>query len=180
MACIFIFFSLIAAVNDFRKPIIKTPLKDMQSPKNADLQLALVMTADPLPDITWTKDGKKMSDADKEAQLKREVKELEHGLKEIRYFVHLSSARHCDTGNYEFKAKNKYGEAESSCRLDILLKPEIEGFKDQISVPNMSVTFEVNVYANPKPKVIWTKGGQNLCSNDNCEVIADAEREVYT
>lgn len=167
------------AVAEYRKPIIKSPLKDIQSPKGAQLQLALVMTADPLPDITWLKDGQKIGDSEG-VQLKKEVKELEHGLKEIKYFLNFPAGRHCDTGNYEFKAKNKYGQVESSARLDILLKPEIEGFKDQTSVPNQSVTFEVNVFANPKPKVTWTKNGANLCNNDNCEVIADVEREIYT
>lgn len=137
------------------------------------------MTADPLPDVTWFKDGKQVTEDDG-VKIKKEVKELEHGLKEIKYYLSFSAGRHSDTGNYEFKAKNKYGSAESSARLDILVKPEIEGFKDHVSVPNQTVVFEVSVFANPKPKVTWTKDGQNLCNSDNCEVIADVEREVYT
>lgn len=173
------FILTIVAVAEYRKPIIKTPLKDVQSPKNAQLALSLVMTADPLPDVTWFKDGKQVSDGDG-VQLKKEVKELEHGLKEIKYSLVFAAGRHCDTGNYEFKAKNKYGSVDSSARLDILVKPEIEGFKDQVSVPHQTVVFEVSVFANPKPKVTWTKDNQNLCNSDNCEVIADVEREVYT
>lgn len=105
---------------------------------------------------------------------------MEHGLKQIAYKLTFPAGRHRDTGNYRFVAKNKYGEAESSARLDILLQPEIENFKDQTSVPAQTVTFEVNIYANPKPKVIWTKDGQNLCNSDNCEVIADVANESYT
>lgn len=112
--------------------------------------------------------------------MKKEVTELDHGLKEVRYFLDFPAGRHCDTGNYAFHAKNKYGEVESSARLDILLKPEIENFKDQTSVPNQTIQFEVNIYANPKPKVTWTKNDKNLCSSDNCEVIADMQKEVYT
>lgn len=141
--------------------------------------MTVVLTAEPLPDIIWTRDGKQLSDADG-VKIKKEVKELEHGLKEITYQLHFPAGRHCDTGNYRFVAKNKYGEAESSGRLDILLKPEIDGFKDQTSVPAQTVTFDVNIYANPKPKVVWTKDGKNLCNSDNCEVIADVQRESYT
>lgn len=164
---------------EYRKPIIKQPLKDLQSPKDEALTLVVVLTAEPLPDISWLQDGKQLSDADG-VQITKEVKELEHGLKEIKYMLHFPAGRHRDTGNYRFVVKNKYGEAESSARLDILLKPEIENFKDQTSVPAQTVTFEVNIYANPKPKVIWTKDGQNLCNSDNCEVIADVQRESYT
>lgn len=51
--------------------------------------------------------------------------------------------------------------------------------KDQTSLPFHQVIYEVSVHANPKPKVIWTKNGENLCNNDNCEVIADVEKEIY-
>lgn len=167
-------------VADYRKPIIKTPLKDGQSPKNQPLTLALVLTAEPLPEVTWTKDGKPLVESAGGPQMKKEVTELDHGLKEVRYFLDFPAGRHSDTGNYAFHAKNKYGEVESSARLDILLKPEIENFKDQTSVPNQTIQFEVNIYANPKPKVTWTKNDKNLCSSDNCEVIADMQKEVYT
>lgn len=140
------------------------------------------MTADPLPDITWLKDGREVKEGDgvTDPQIKKEVQELEHGLKEIKYFLYFPAGRHVDTGNYEFKAKNKFGSIESSARLDILVKPEIEGFTEQTSVPHQTVVFEVTIRANPKPKVAWTKGNKNLCNSDNCEVIADVEREVYT
>lgn len=168
-----------AAVAEYRKPIIKQPLKDMQSPKDKEFTLVVILTAEPLPEIAWTRDGKQLSDADG-VQISKEVIELEHGLKEIKYMLHSTGGRHCDTGNYRFVAKNKYGEAESGARLDVLLQPEIENFKDQTSVPSQTVTFETNIYANPKPKVIWTKDGKNLCNSDNCEVIADVQRESYT
>lgn len=109
-------------------------------------------TADPLPEITWLKYGEKLEES-LDVQIKQEVKDLQHGLKEIKYYLYFPAGRHCDTGSYTLQAKNKYGSVETSAHLDILLKPEIEGFKDQISVPFKTVTFEVNIHANPKPKV---------------------------
>lgn len=146
------------------------------------MSFGAVLTADPLPEIIWLKDGIEIKEGTdgQDVQIKKEVKELDYGLKEVRYFLYFPAGRHCDTGNYTIKAKNKYGYAECSARLDILVKPEIEGFKDQTSVPYKTIVFEVNVFANPKPKVTWTKGKENLCNNDNCEVIADIEKEVYT
>lgn len=114
-----------------------------------------------------------------EAKITTEVKELEHGLKEITYAIKFPAGRHVDTGDYTLKVKNKYGSAESSARLDIFLKPEIEGLKDQSTEPGHTVVFEAVVKANPKPKVTWTRGAENLHSNENCEVIIDLEKELY-
>lgn len=127
------------------------PLKDVQSPKNAPLELAAVITADPLPEITWLKYGEILEET-LDVQFKQEVKDLQHGLKEIKYYLYFPAGRHCDTGSYTLQVKNKYGSVETSAHVDILLKPEIEGFKDQISVPFKTVIFEVNIHANPKPK----------------------------
>lgn len=167
------------AVADYRKPILLKPLQDVQSPKNQPLEFACVITADPLPDVTWLKDGAVLEET-LDVQFKKTVKELEHGLKEIKYYLYFPAGRHIDTGSYTIKATNKFGTVESSAHIDILLKPEIEGFKDQLSVPFKTVTFEVKIYANPKPKVTWTRGKLNCCNIDNCDVIADVENELYT
>lgn len=170
---------IFSAVAEYRKPILIKPLQDTQSPKNAPLEFACVITADPLPDIVWLKDGKVLTES-LDVQFKQTVKDLQWGLKEIKYALYFPAGRHCDTGNYTIQAKNKFGAVESSAHLDILLKPEIEGFKDQISVPFKSIVFEVDIHANPKPKVTWTKGKVNCCNIDNCQVIADVEKEHYT
>lgn len=167
------------AVADFRKPILIQPLKNTQSPKNAPLEFACQITADPLPDITWYKCGEPLTES-LDVQFKHSIKGLEHGLKEIKYYLYFPAGRHCDTGSYTLKGSNQFGSFETSAHLDILLKPEIEGFKDQISVPSQSVTFEVQIYANPKPKVTWTRNNVNCGNIDNCNVIADVEKEVYT
>lgn len=118
--------------------------------------------------------------ADNFIQMKTEIKELEYNLKEITYTLYIAEARHYDTGNYTFRAKNKYDIAESNCRLDVLLKPEIENFHDITVEPFTQGVFQVLIKANPKPKVVWTKDGINLCNVDNCDVIADVEKEIYT
>lgn len=77
------------------------------------------------------------------------------------------------------KVKNKFGEFTSGGWIDILSKPEIVGLKDQNSIPFETVCFDAIVYANPKPKVSWTRANENLSNNDNCQVIADVESEKY-
>lgn len=170
----------VIACNEYRRPNIKRRfLENVQAAKDTEVNLIITLTADPIPDVTWLQNGKEIS-ADHYRVITSSVGELEHNLKEITYTMKFPKARHVDTGNYVVKLKNKYGETEDSCRVDILLKPEIEGLQDKKCLPYEQVMFQATVYANPKPKVTWTKDGQNLCNNDNCDVIADVEKEVYT
>lgn len=155
------------------------PLQNVQSPKNAPLEFGCLITADPMPDTVWYKYGEPIQES-LDVQFKHIIKELEHGLKEIKYYLFFPAGRHCDTGSYTLKGSNKFGSFDTTAHLDILLKPEIEGFKDQITVPYQSVTYEVSIYANPKPKVTWSRNNINCGNIDNCNVIADVEKEVYT
>lgn len=61
-----------------------------------------------------------------------------------------------------------------------MLKPEVIGLKDQDLEPYEQAVFHVIIHANPKPKVVWTRNGENLCNIENCDVISDVEKEAYT
>lgn len=63
--------------------------------------------------------------------------------------------------------------------IDVLAKPEISGLDDRKCLPGDTICFEALVEANPKPKVTWTRGNENLCNNENCEVIADVDADKY-
>jgi len=67
----------------------------------------------------------------------------------------LYLGRHADTGEYTINAKNKYGTGESSARLDIILKPEIEPMKDLTVIPFDHAEFVTVVHANPTAEIIW-------------------------
>ncbi|XP_061508158.1 obscurin isoform X8 [Anopheles gambiae] len=164
---------------EYRRPKFMKGLQNISVHKNEPVTLSVTLTSDPEPEITWLQNGNEVK-ADDYIVLKTEIKELEYNLKEITYTLHIDQARHYDTGDYTFQAKNKYDVSESNGRLDVLLKPEIENFRDTTVLPFTQGVFQVLVKANPKPKVTWTKDGLNLCNNDNCDVIADIEKEVYT
>lgn len=170
----------VIACNEFRRPNIKRHfLQSVEAAKDSEVILVLTLTADPIPDLTWFQNGKEIS-ADQYRVISSSVGELEHNLKEITYNLKFPKARHADTGDYSVKLTNKYGSTEDSCRVDILLKPEISGFQDKKCLPYEQVIFQATVLANPKPKITWTKDGENLANSDNCDVIADVEKEVYT
>ncbi|XP_037951991.1 obscurin isoform X2 [Teleopsis dalmanni] len=165
-------------VAEYRKPILKKKLEDVETIKDKEVLLTVVFTADPLPEIIWFKDGKIVK-ADEALLLKVEAKELEYGLKEYTCSLVLPKSRHTDSGRYEVIIKNKYGEVESNCVVNIKSKPEILNLKDASCVPFETVCFNAEVIANPKPKVTWTKGNENLCNKSNCEVIADVDADKY-
>ncbi|XP_058829179.1 obscurin isoform X2 [Topomyia yanbarensis] len=164
---------------EYRRPKISKGLENISVNKNEPITMTVTLTADPEPEISWIQNGIEVH-ADNFVQMKTEIKELEYNLKEITYTFYIAEARHYDTGDYTFRAKNKYDINESNGRLDVLLKPEIENFTDITVMPFTQGVFQVLVKANPKPKVTWTKDGINLCNVDNCDVIADVEKEIYT
>lgn len=155
-----------------------TDMKDIETTKDTVVALQVTVTADPVPDVTWTKNGVELK-GDGYLQTKCDVKELEHGLKEITYSVYIPGARHEDTGDYAVQIKNKHGIAESKAHLEVRSKPEVVGLKDQYAEPFDKITYECKVIANPKPKVVWSKNGENLCNNDHYDVIADIEHDSY-
>lgn len=169
---------IILACNEFRRPNLKKGLSDIKVPKDQSVEFVVELTADPLPDITWLHDNVKIEDNRMKYDIQQE--ELEHSLKKIRYSMVIPAGVHTDTGIYTFKATNKYGALETSCRLDVLLKPEISGLKNCESLPYKQVVFQATVLANPKPKITWLRNDTNLCNVANCDVIADIEKEHYT
>jgi len=94
-------------------------------------------------------------------------------------YIYLITAEIKDSGRYELKVKNKYGELATSGWIDVLAKPEISGLNDTKCLPGDTICFEALVQANPKPKVSWTRGNENLCNHENCEVIADVDADKY-
>lgn len=171
--------SLYTACKEYRRPKLSKGLEDISVHKNEPITLSVTLTADPEPEISWIQNGTEVQ-ADNFIQMKTEIQELEYNLKQITYTLYIAEGRHYDTGNYTFRAKNKYDINESNCRLDVLLKPEIENLSDITVEPFTQGVFQVLIKANPKPKVTWTKDGINLCNVDNCDVIADVEKEIYT
>lgn len=171
-------FLRFVACNEFRRPNLKKGLEDKKSPKDEAIAFTVELTADPLPDITWLHNGVKIEDHRMKYDIKEEV--LEHNLKKLTYTMTIPSGAHTDTGSYTFKAANKYGALETSCRLDVLLKPEISGLKNAAVPPYHQVLFQATILANPKPKVCWLRNETNLCNVANCDVIADVEKEQYT
>ncbi|XP_050346614.1 obscurin isoform X2 [Nymphalis io] len=168
----------VSPVADLRKPIFTAPLEAQRVMQREPVTLKAVCTADPLPHVAWLLNGKELT-PDATLVVNEESKELDHGIKECTFTLHIPTGRHTDTGIYTVQAKNKYGIGESSARLDILLRPEVEPLKDITIVPFEETTFITKIRANPVAEVKWSKDGYVIQPSTRHEIIEDREAETF-
>lgn len=155
-----------------RGPKIKKPLSDLEIIKGQKVVWSITLIADPVPDVEWTCDGKVVN-----ADFTTDSLEITNGLKECTFTMIIPTSELSDTGLYRVKATNKFDSAECSANLDIVMKPEIEGFHDITVIPSMEAMFEVIIKAVPKPKITWTLNGKDLAER---ELVNLTSEEVET
>nr|XP_037866814.1 obscurin isoform X5 [Bombyx mori] len=164
--------------SELRKPKFTQPLEAQRILQREPVSLQAVCTADPQPHVSWLLNGVELT-PDATIVTSADTKDIEHGLKECTFTLQIPTGRHADTGNYTIQAKNKYGVGESSARLDILLRPEIEGLKDVSAVPYEETTFVANVRANPIAEIQWSKDGYVIKPSSHIEISEDKDAEKY-
>nr|XP_049692295.1 obscurin isoform X6 [Helicoverpa armigera] len=168
--------------SELRKPKFTSPLEAQRVMQKEPVTMQAVCTADPQPHVSWLLNGNELTPS-ANIITSADTKDLEHGLKECTFTLQIPTGRHTDTGEYTIVAKNKYGVGESSARLDILLRPEIEGLKDVTAVPYEETTFIANVRANPIAEVKWHKDGYEIQPTGRYDIVSDmggaGEAEVH-
>ncbi|XP_035445114.2 obscurin isoform X6 [Spodoptera frugiperda] len=164
--------------SEFRKPKFTSPLEAQRVVQKEPVSLQAVCTADPLPHVAWLLNGVELTPS-ATIVTSADSKDLDHGLKECTFTLQIPTGRHTDTGEYTIQATNKYGVGESSARLDILLRPEIEGLKDVTAVPFEETTFIANVRANPIAEVKWHKDGYVIQPSSRYDIVEDVANEKY-
>ncbi|XP_025423037.1 obscurin isoform X4 [Sipha flava] len=144
-----------------RGPKIRKPLSDLEITKGQKVTWSITLIADPVPEVEWTCNGKEVN-----ADFTVDSTEIANGLKECIFTMTIPTSQLGDTGVYRVKATNKFDSTECSARLDIVMKPEIEGFHDITVVPSMEAVFNAIIKAVPKPKIIWTVNGKDLAERE--------------
>ncbi|XP_022821456.1 obscurin isoform X5 [Spodoptera litura] len=164
--------------SELRKPKFTSPLEAQRVLQKEPVSLRAVCTADPRPHVAWLLNGVELAPS-ATVVTSADTKDLDHGLKECTFTLQIPTGRHTDTGEYTIQATNKYGVGESSARLDILLRPEIEGLKDVTAVPFEETTFIANVRANPIAEVKWHKDGYVIQPSSRYDIVEDLANEKY-
>ncbi|XP_020711856.2 obscurin isoform X2 [Athalia rosae] len=166
---------IVAPVSEYRKPRFVEPLKDISTALEKPVELKAILLADPIPDVSWSHGDEEISPKNENVTLKLESKKVEDGLNECAVTLSIPNCSNKDIGEYTLRVRNKWGKDESSARLDILLRPEIEEFKDLDAAPDELTQWEVIVKGNPKPIIMWEKDGSVLQYDDRIKIVEDVK-----
>lgn len=78
---------------EYRRPTLKQGLSDLSLHKGEAINLTVIFTADPAPQITWLKDGKPLTSED-HRKVTVNKKDLEHGLLEYTCSVQMAASKY--------------------------------------------------------------------------------------
>ncbi|CAH0745798.1 unnamed protein product, partial [Diatraea saccharalis] len=145
-------------------PTVEKPLKDLISTPNEDVELTCIFGGIPQPKVAWSRNGKSLKTA--KASYVNRVATL------------VVTASETTEGVYKCVATNEHGEAETSCTLEVQLKPIIHVAEREIN-QKLRVGEEWSVTANiqgiPKPSVIWNRNGAKIEKSKEIEITTEEE-----
>lgn len=135
------------------KPEFMQGLEDRECLEGASIQMDVVISGNPIPEIKWFKDGKELSTTDGNVMIEKESDTV--------YILTIDKVTKESTGNYECVIKNRVGESKSTGALNFLSPPVFEKDLDTEStgVEGEEGILEVIVSAHPRPSVCWYKNG---------------------
>ena len=110
----------------------------------------------PLPDVTWTKDGKEVKPSDRV-----EIKKTPDGLCSLT----IQNATPDDKGVYKVITKNKLQTREAQTQVQISSALRFNAtLKDMAAQVGQTITFEVDCEGLPKPTIQWLFNGQEVAA----------------
>ncbi|XP_070156189.1 obscurin isoform X2 [Polyergus mexicanus] len=169
----------VGTVDELRKPRFTEPLNDVDVDLQADGEFKAVFTADPVPDITWFCKGHEIPPDDSRLKWTVTSGPAADKLTESKVTLKIPKCTKEDTGEYTLKLKNKWGEGESSAFLSLLLKPEIESFRDHTASVNERVEWQAIIKGNPKPEITWMKNDTQLQKSEQYDMEEDKRNCKY-
>ncbi|XP_018653756.1 LOW QUALITY PROTEIN: putative hemicentin [Schistosoma mansoni] len=155
-------------VSDYgRPPQFILPLQNAGVNETEKIKLECQITGIPEPKVTWLKNGIPLAKSNSYT-----IKEIGQYHCLIFYDVFLD-----DQGEYTCVAENPYGQAFSSCRMDVerneptLVKP----LPPSLSVvEGGSVELTCQFTGRPLPSIVWLKDGKQPQSSTNFQTFQDS------
>ncbi|XP_078034638.1 obscurin isoform X5 [Augochlora pura] len=169
----------VGTVDELRRPKFIEPLADVDVAKGDSGEFRTTITADPVPEMVWFFKGDEIAADDSRLKIKVENKPANDKLTESTITLGVPKCSNDDTGEYTLMLQNKYGEAEASAFLNLLLRPEIEEFKDMVASVGDSLEWIAIVKGNPKPDITWIKDGQKLEKGERFEFEEDKRNNKF-
>ncbi|XP_033229349.1 obscurin isoform X4 [Belonocnema kinseyi] len=131
------------------KPSFLRPIKDTTSEEGEPMTFSAPFTGNPIPEVTWTKDGQPLKPSDR---IMMTCDGRKVGLE-------INPTEHGDAGVYACKLKNPLGEdttkAEANVRRVYQPPTFAQKFSDTQQMPGLDAKFPVRVFGVPQPEITW-------------------------
>uniref|UniRef100_A0A452FS37 Hemicentin-1 n=1 Tax=Capra hircus TaxID=9925 RepID=A0A452FS37_CAPHI len=139
--------------------------EDVKVKEKQSVTLTCEVTGNPVPEITWHKDGQLLKEDDA------------HHLMSGGRFLQIVNAQVSHTGRYTCLASNTAGDKSKSFSLNVLVSPIIAGVdgdgnpEDVTVILNSPTSLVCEAYSYPPATITWFKNGTPLESNRNIRIL---------
>ncbi|XP_019412229.1 PREDICTED: hemicentin-1 isoform X1 [Crocodylus porosus] len=140
-------------------------MEDVKVKEKHSVTLACEVIGNPVPQITWVKDGQPLIEDD------------EHQILSSGRFLQITNAQVADTGRYTCIASNTAGDKSKSYSLNVLVSPTIAGAdsngnaEDVTVILNNPTSLVCEAYSYPPATITWLKDGAPLESNRSIRIL---------
>ncbi|KAK3506808.1 hypothetical protein QTP70_028372 [Hemibagrus guttatus] len=140
-------------------------IQDVRVKDGQNITLTCEVTGNPVPEITWLKDGQAVSGEER-------LQVMSHGR-----FLHITDAQVVDTGRYSCLASNSAGDRSAHFNLNVLVTPTItgsgpEGSSEEVTVTlNSPTSLVCEAQSYPPAIITWLKDGTHFESSRNVRVL---------
>ncbi|XP_038398241.1 hemicentin-1 isoform X3 [Canis lupus familiaris] len=140
-------------------------LEDVKVKEKQSVTLTCEVTGNPVPEITWHKDGQLLQEDDT------------HHIMSGGHFLKITNAQVSHTGRYACLASNTAGDKSKSFSLNVLVSPTIAGVdsdsgpEDVTVILNSPTSLVCEAYSYPPATITWFKDGTPLESNRNIRIL---------
>lgn len=160
----------VKAPTEKEPPIIQEPLNDVSIGLGKTLTLSCVIAGQPVPEVTWLKNGKTIK-----------TTKVTYENRIAKYIIEETTEK--TTAKYTCKAVNEIGQAETSCKVTVEEKPEIviddTELVNQLRVGSTwTVTAQINGY--PTPTVAWYKNDVRIESNSTYTIRTEEKTSTIS
>ncbi|NXW73911.1 HMCN1 protein, partial [Hirundo rustica] len=158
------------ARKDFHLSVLVPPgivgenaLEDVKVKEKHRVTLTCEVTGNPVPQVTWLKDGQALAGDPRIVSSGRSLQ--------------ISEAQLLDTGRYTCVASNAAGDRSKTYSLNVLVAPSIVGAESQGNAEDVTVILNsptslvCEAYSYPPATITWRKDGNPLESSRNIRIL---------
>ncbi|KAK9307269.1 hypothetical protein QLX08_002302 [Tetragonisca angustula] len=143
------------------KPGFVSPMRDVYVEEGQPLNLSAYFTGNPIPDISWSKDGAPLEPSDR-LSVSCDGKKTE---------LEINPCEPQDAGVYECRVSNPLGEdsTKSTANVKKTSQPPsfMQTFKDLQQLPSFDAKFLARVTGVPQPDVTWYFNDRLISHDDD-------------